>query len=203
MKRALDLVAALALLVLLSPVLAVALVAVRLSLPGPALYRARRVGKDGREFDMFKLRTMSAGHGPRITAAGDPRITRVGRILRDARLDELPQLWNVLTGDMSLVGPRPEDPAIVARYSAEERAVLSVRPGVTGAAQLMFRHEERMLPADDPETAYVRDILPAKLRVDLQYVRSRSLWGDVGILARTLRPGGGAGPQPVGRTSTR
>jgi lipopolysaccharide/colanic/teichoic acid biosynthesis glycosyltransferase len=192
-KRALDVGVAALLLIATSPVLAAATVAILVTSGGPVLHRARRVGQGGREFAMYKLRTMRPGAGPAITASGDPRITPLGSLLRRTRVDELPQLVNVLRGDMSLVGPRPEDPRFVALYTAEQRAVLSVPPGLTGPAQLFYRREEEMLPPGDPETAYVREIMPAKLGIDLAYVRERTFWGDVAILARTaaaaMRPG--------------
>ena len=189
MNRAADLVIALPLLVVLAPLLAALAVAVRLTSRGPALHRARRAGLGGRPFTMYKLRTMRAGasgEGPAITARSDPRVTRLGRGLRSSRLDELPQLWNVVRGDMSIVGPRPEDPRFVAAYTEEERRVLSVRPGITGPAQLAFRDEAARLDPADPDGSYSRDVLPAKLAVDLEYVRRRSLAADLAIIARTI-----------------
>jgi lipopolysaccharide/colanic/teichoic acid biosynthesis glycosyltransferase len=189
MKRVLDVVLAAGLLIATSPLLAAAALAVRLSSPGPILHRATRVGLHGRPFTILKLRTMArdaAVTGPGITAAGDRRVTPLGRLLRHSRLDELPQLWNVLRGDMSLVGPRPEDPRFVVLYTPEQRLVLSVRPGITGPSQLTFRHEQGLLANDDPEASYVREILPRKLSMDLDYVRGRGLGGDLRILVRTL-----------------
>ncbi len=186
MKRALDIAIALPLLILLSPVIVVLASAVRLTSGGPALYRATRVGQGGRTFDMFKLRTMRTTGGPAITSADDPRITPLGRLLRSTRVDELPQLWNVVRGDMSLVGPRPEDPRFVAYYSDAQRAVLSVRPGLAGLAQLAFHHEARLLDPADPAGSYVSRVLPRKLEMDLEYVRRNSLAGDLAILWRTL-----------------
>jgi lipopolysaccharide/colanic/teichoic acid biosynthesis glycosyltransferase len=202
-KRLFDLAVASVLLVLTSPVLLAATIALRATSGPPVLYRARRSGKDGREFVMYKLRTMRPGAGPSITATGDPRITRLGSVLRRTRLDELPQLWNVIRGDMSLVGPRPEDPRFVALYTPEQRAVLSVAPGLTGPAQLEFRREEEMLPSADPETAYIRDVLPRKLDIDLAYVRGRSFRGDLGILARTAAAIFGARRVPAQRSTRR
>ena len=186
MKRALDIAIALPLLMLLSPVVVVLALAVRVTSVGPAFYRATRVGQGGRTFSMFKLRTMHATEGPAITSADDPRVTRLGRLLRSTRMDELPQLWNVLRGDMSLVGPRPEDPRFVACYSDEQRAVLAVRPGLTGIAQLEFRDEAHLLDPADPTGSYVSRVLPRKLEMDLAYVRQHSFVGDVAILSRTL-----------------
>src|SRR5436309_3930814 len=134
MKRAFDLAIAIPALVLVSPVIGVAALAVRLDSRGSAFYRGERIGLEGRPFRILKLRSMAPGAdrvGPAVTIAGDPRITRVGRVLRRTRLDELPQLWNVIRGDMSLVGPRPEHPDYVRLYTPEQRRVLTVRPGIT------------------------------------------------------------------------
>jgi lipopolysaccharide/colanic/teichoic acid biosynthesis glycosyltransferase len=188
-KRGFDVIVSGALLLLLAPLVAALALLVVTSSRGPALHRAARVGRGGHEFTMYKFRTMRAGAasaGPAITGRDDPRITSFGRALRSTRLDELPQLWNVLRGDMSLVGPRPEDPRFVANYSPADLEVLSVRPGITGSTQLAHRDEEQRLPADDPEAAYVRDILPRKIAMDLAYVRGRSFVGDVLILIRTV-----------------
>ena len=188
-SRPLDLLLGGALLLGSLPFQALIALAVRLDSRGPLFYQAVRCGRDGQPFRMLKFRSMvpqAPSQGPIITAGGDPRITRVGRFLRRTRLDELPQLWNVLRGDMSLVGPRPEDPRFVAHYTQEQREVLSVRPGISGLAQIEFRDEEQMLPADDPERFYIREILPRKLAIDLHYVRHRSARGDLRILARTL-----------------
>ena len=186
MKRALDLAIAVLLLLALAPFMLALAIAVRLTSPGPAFHRATRAGRDGRPFTMLKLRTMRLGPGAAVTTRSDPRITPLGRILRRTRIDEVPQLWNVVRGDMSLVGPRPEDPRFAALYTTEQRAVLAVRPGITGAAQLAFRDEERLLDPSDPEGSYVREVLPRKIAMDLEYVRRRSLAGDLAIIARTM-----------------
>ncbi|HOG46379.1 MAG TPA: sugar transferase [Anaerolineae bacterium] len=188
-KRAIDAVAALLGLVLLSPLLALIAIAVRLDSPGPALYRARRIGKDGRPFAMYKFRTMVAGadrQGPAVTAGGDRRVTRIGRWLRRSKLDELPQLLNVLRGDMSLVGPRPEDLKYVALYTPAQREVLCVRPGITGLATVKYRHEEQLLAAAGDLEATYRQVMQEKLAFDLEYVRRRSLWLDLRIILATL-----------------
>ncbi len=191
LRRLLDIIIAAAGLVILSPVLLLLALLVRLSSPGPVLYAGRRVGRDGREFRLLKLRTMQVGAdrlGPGITLDQDPRITPLGRWLRAHRLDELPQLWNVLRGDMSLVGPRPEDPRYVAHYTPEQREVLRVRPGITGPAQIAYRNEaERLRSAPDPEEMYLREIMPAKLAIDLAYLRRRTVWSDLALLFNTLR----------------
>ena len=191
-KRLLDLtVAAVGLVLLLPLMLSIALV-VRLDSAGPSLFRQTRVARGGRLFEILKFRTMTAAttpNGPLITVFGDTRITRVGAFLRRSKLDELPQLINVLKGDMSLVGPRPEVPRYVALYPAEIREiVLSVRPGITDEAAIEFSDESALLAsATDPERAYVQEILPRKLQRYVQYARHHSVAGDVHIIARTLR----------------
>lgn len=189
-KRLLDLLVTLLLLPVALPLMAAIALWVRLDSPGPALFRQQRVGRGGRLFRIHKFRTMQqAEGGPQITARGDARITRAGRWLRAAKLDELPQLIDVLRGDMSLVGPRPEVPRYMALYPDEaRRLILSVRPGVTDRATIEFRDEERLLAAaSDPERAYVEQVMPIKQRYYLDYVARRSLAGDVGILIDTLR----------------
>jgi lipopolysaccharide/colanic/teichoic acid biosynthesis glycosyltransferase len=189
MKRAIDLTLAIPGLILVSPLLAVAAVAIKLESPGPGLYRGVRVGRDGRQFRIVKLRSMSAGadqSGPAVTRAGDPRITRVGRFLRRTKLDELPQLWNVIRGDMSLVGPRPEHPDYVRLYTPDQRRVLSVRPGITSQTSLTFHDEERMLAEKGGQSAYAEVLLPQKLALDLEYVEHRSVGGDLRILGQTF-----------------
>ena len=188
-RRALDVAAASCGLIVLSPLFSLVAVLIKSDGSGPVFFRGERVGKDGRPFRVYKFRTMvahAAGHGPGITAAGDPRVTRVGRFLRRTKLDEIPQLVNVLRGDMSLVGPRPEDPRYVALYTAEQRRVLSVRPGITSLASVRFRHEEAMLQGEDWERVYREEVLPAKLQIELDYLEHRSVWRDLGIVAQTI-----------------
>ncbi|MGH3035613.1 MAG: sugar transferase [Gaiellaceae bacterium] len=173
-ERALDVAGASVGLLVSAPFLAAAAAAVKLEDGGPVLYRQRRVGKDGREFDLLKLRTMVVG-AERLGAGyavdeGDPRITRAGRVLRRLSLDELPQLWNVVRGDMSLVGPRPTLAYQVERYSERQRRRLEVKPGVTGWAQI---HGRASLPWSD------------RIELDVWYVEHRSFWLDLRILART------------------
>jgi lipopolysaccharide/colanic/teichoic acid biosynthesis glycosyltransferase len=190
-KRLMDVMGGLAGLTLLSPVLVLIAAAIRLDTPGSPLHRAQRVGLGGRLFTCYKFRTMKVGaaaEGSRITAARDPRITRVGRFLRRSKLDELPQLINVLRGEMSLVGPRPEDPHYVALYSSEQRRVLSVRPGITSAASIRFRDEEQILTGDDWERRYREIIMPGKLSLDLEYAqRQPDLREDLRILLLTMK----------------
>lgn len=175
-------------LALVSPVILVCAILVKLDSPGPVLFIATRVGKGGREFRIYKIRTMGAsdGSGPRVTAVDDPRITRVGARLRRWRLDELPQLFNVLRGQMALVGPRPEDPRYVRHYTDEQRMILRARPGLSSPATLAYLDEESMLVGRDPERLYLDGIMPAKLRIELDYLKGRTLRSDVGVVVRTL-----------------
>jgi lipopolysaccharide/colanic/teichoic acid biosynthesis glycosyltransferase len=156
----------------------------------PVLYAAPRAGRYGRQFTMYKFRSMrrdAAAQGSTITGARDPRVTRAGRVLRSTRIDELPQLWNVLRGEMSLVGPRPEDPAFAALYTPPQRAVLALRPGITGPAQVVFADEARLLRPGHVHEDYVTHILPAKLAIDLDYVAAPSLGRDLRVLWATAR----------------
>lgn len=187
-KRVLDLVVSALGLVLLSPLMLILAIWIKLDSKGPIFYRGERVGKDGRPFLMYKFRTMVVEAdriGPAITYRDDPRITKVGKFLRRTKLDELPQLINVLKGEMSLVGPRPEDPSYVAHYNAQQREVLRVKPGITGLTQLEYRDEASMLEGARADEDYLTQIMPAKLRLDLDYVQDRSLALDVKILWRT------------------
>lgn len=201
-KRAFDLAVCLLALPLVAPLLLALGLWVRLDSPGPAFFRQERVGRDGRLFRIHKLRTMrvpdAAGgqSGPQITRAGDARITRAGRWLRRSKLDELPQLIDVLKGDMSLVGPRPEVPRYMALYPPEaRRIILSLRPGITDTAAIAFRDEETLLAQSaDPERTYIEHILPAKQRLYLAYAAQRSWWGDVCILWQTLWAVAGRSP---------
>ena len=152
--------------------------------PGPALHRATRVGRAGKPFTLYKFRTMvqnAAVVGPPLTHRKDPRITRVGGILRKTKFDEFPQVINVLKGDMSIVGPRPEAPEYVRHYSAEQWEVLRMRPGLTSLAQVMHRNEEQMLPAVDTEAYYLSVVLPTKLSLDFFYVTKWSLGLDLRV----------------------
>lgn len=189
-KRLFDIAVSAALVVFLAPLLAIIAVAIRLTSAGPVLHKARRVGLNQRPFILFKFRSMVVGAdkiGPGITAHNDTRITPVGRVLRRFKLDEFPQLFNVLRGDMSLVGPRPEDPRYVALYTPEQLRVLSVRPGITSPASIRFRNEQVMLSGPDWEQTYVQEIMPSKLQTDLQYVDSVNIFRDFRILMETLQ----------------
>lgn len=188
-RRLLDIVASGVGLAVLSPLFVLIGLWIKLDSPGPVFYRAQRAGKDGKLFRLYKFRSMVADadkRGPGITATGDARITRVGRFLRRTKIDELPQLINVLKGEMSLVGPRPEDPRYVALYTPEQRRVLSVRPGITSAASLAYRHEEQLLSGEDWETLYRTKVLPDKLAIDLAYLEQRTLVSDLKLIFRTI-----------------
>lgn len=189
-KRLFDLIVASLGLVALAPVLLALALWIKLDSPGPVLFRQRRVGRHGAVFDIHKFRTMHAGpdDGRQLTVGRDPRITRAGAFLRRHKLDELPQLLNVVQGTMSLVGPRPEVPRYVACYPPAARAeVLSVAPGITDLAAIQYKDESAILgQAEDPERAYVETILPVKLAYYQRYVEERSFWGDVRIIALTL-----------------
>ena len=190
-KRLFDLCCAAAGLVLLVPVLAAVALWVVWDSPGPAFFRQQRVGRAGRLFHIVKFRTMhprAETAGPPLTVGADGRITRAGHWLRRTKIDELPQLFNVLLGQMSLVGPRPEVPRYVALYPDDLRTlVLSVRPGITDRASIEFRDESTLLgQSSDPERTYVEQILPIKLRYGADYARSHTLRGDLEIILRTL-----------------
>jgi len=190
-KRILDCAAAALGLLLLGPLLLLIAVLVRLTSAGPAFYLQQRVGKGGREFKIIKFRSMEVDaerHGPGITSGGDARVTPLGRILRPLKIDELPQLWNVLKGEMSLVGPRPELPHYVAGYTRQQRQVLTIRPGITDPAALAYRREEDLLARDpDPESFYRQEVLPHKLRLNLKYLEQVSFVRDLRLILTTIR----------------
>ena len=190
LKRTFDIVVSLVALTVFLPLLIVLGLAVRVDSPGRALFRQVRVGRRGQPFQILKFRSMfeQLEPGSQVTVADDLRITRVGRVLRRTKLDELPQLLNVLKGEMSLVGPRPEVPKYVDLYPPTVRdLVLSVRPGLTDEAAIEFVREGDMLArAADPESAYVHEVLPKKLAIYTAYVRNRTFCGDMRILAQTL-----------------
>lgn len=188
-KRGLDVMLSGTALLAAGPLIGAAGVAVYLETGLPILYRSRRLGRSGEPFDLLKLRTMHTRQdaaAPEVTAAVDPRITRVGRWLRDRKLDELPQLWNVLVGHISLVGPRPEVERYIKHYPQQYQEVLRVRPGLTDRATLEFIDEEAVLAAaDDPEQHYIDVVLPQKIRHYQRYVRQASLREDLEILWQT------------------
>ncbi len=186
--RALEAAIAAAGLVVSLPILASAGLAIVLDSPGPVFFIQERVGRGGRQFRLWKLRTMRKGDGPKVTSAGDSRITRVGRALRFLKLDELPQLWNVVVGDMSFVGPRPEVPALVDGASDLWRRVLAVRPGLTAPVTLALRDEEALLAGvtGDREVFYRQVLQPFKLRGYLDYIGKRTILTDLRVVLRTI-----------------
>jgi lipopolysaccharide/colanic/teichoic acid biosynthesis glycosyltransferase len=190
LKRLFDIVASAVGLAMISPLMLFAAAAVRWSSAGPALFRQERVGRGGRPFFVLKFRTMvrdAPARGGPITVGDDPRITRVGRFLRKTKFDELPQLLNVLKGDMSLVGPRPEVRKYVEMFAQDYVEILRVRPGMTDLASIKYRDEAAVLAqAADPEQEYVRRVLPEKIQFARQYVRRQSLWLDLTIILGTL-----------------
>jgi lipopolysaccharide/colanic/teichoic acid biosynthesis glycosyltransferase len=184
-QRALALIIAVA----SAPLLAALAIAVRIDSPGGSIYVARRVGEHGQVFGVFKLRTMRADaavRGPGVSVAGDARVTRMGRLLRGTRLDELPQLWNVVRGEMRLVGPRPEDARFVDRSDPLHREVFEARPGITGPTQLLHVDEAGQLDDADPERSYRERLLPVKVAMDAAYLRRRSTGLDAWILLQTV-----------------
>ncbi len=190
MKRVIDVLVAGGGLILASPLFLIAAIAVKLDSKGPIFFRQERLGRHCRPFQILKFRSMvveAPKQGGLLTAGSDPRITRVGRILRQTKLDELPQLLNVLRGDMSLVGPRPEVRRYVELFPREYETILSVRPGITDWASIKYRNESALLgQAEDPEAEYLRVILPDKIRLAQQYVAQQTTWVDLRIIAQTL-----------------
>jgi perosamine synthetase len=188
-QRVVDLISAAIGTLLLLPVFGVVGLLVKIHDGGPVFYRAKRVGRGGKPFNLLKFRTMIADadkRGPALTARGDSRITPIGRVLRKIKLDELPQLLNVLKGDMSLVGPRPEDPRFVELYTPEQRKVLECRPGITSSVSLYLKNEESLLTGDDWVKDYCERILPHKLKTELAYIRQRTILSDVTVILRTI-----------------
>ena len=187
LKRVGDIVVSGLLLAVLALPIAVIVVLIRLDSPGPGFYRCRRIGHRGREFKMLKFRKMhDDAAGPALTTKGDDRFTRLGHFLAKSKLDEVPQLWNVLKGQMSLVGPRPEDPSFVEEFADEYESILEVRPGITGLSQLAFAKESEILDPDDSVGHYVSRILPQKMLMDQLYARRRNLLMDARILFWTV-----------------
>jgi lipopolysaccharide/colanic/teichoic acid biosynthesis glycosyltransferase len=184
MKRLFDIVISATGLALLAVPFAVIALAIKVSSAGTVFYRQKRMGRGGRPFWLYKFRSMrNTEGGAQVTVDGDPRVTTVGRVLRRWKLDELPQLYNILRGDMSVVGPRPEVERFVRSYTAEQRLVLEQTPGLAGLAQLVYPHEADLLRGcDDPQEAYVRYLLPKKIAVDLQYEQKRTFWSDMRLL---------------------
>ena len=188
LKRAFDLILSILFLGVTFPFLLLIAIVIKIDSPGPVLFGGARIGKDGIEFKMHKFRTMvdrAPALGPAITRENDSRVTRVGGFLRNYKLDEIPQLLNVIRGEMSLVGPRPEDPKYVTYYTPEQRQVLSALPGIASPAAVVYRHEEDILarvPLEDLDRVYLEEILPEKLALDLEYVENQSLLRDIKVL---------------------
>ena len=187
-KRAFDILCSFLGLTVLSPVLLVVSVLVAVTSPGGGFFRQERIGKDGKPFRIFKFRSMRKDNaGLKITTGNDSRITPVGRFLRKSKIDELPQLINVLVGDMSFVGPRPEVADYVNLYTPYQRQVLLVRPGITGLASIRFRNENDLLTAsDDPNRTYVEQIMPRKIDLDLEYIPHASVFYDIKLIFQTF-----------------
>lgn len=189
-KRLFDIVASLVLLAVLFPVFAVLAVAIKLDSPGPVFYRQVRVTQYGQTFRIFKFRTMVQNAdkiGAQVTVGADPRITRVGKFIRDCRLDEICQLLNVLTGDMTFVGTRPEVPKYVAAYTPEMWATLLLPAGITSEASILYKDEARLLDqADDVDETYIRQVLPGKMRYNLHAIRHFSFLADIRTMLRTI-----------------
>lgn len=186
-KRVFDIVFAMSVLILLSPAIALILVAIALESRGPLFYRASRIGVGGREFHMLKFRKMTAvARGLPLTVSNDDRFTRIGRVLAASKLDEVPQLWNVVVGDMSIVGPRPEDPSFVAMAEDDYAVVTRVKPGVTGLTQLAFARESELLDRPNRMEYYVSRLFPQKIKLDQLYVARRTFAMDLRILWWTM-----------------
>jgi lipopolysaccharide/colanic/teichoic acid biosynthesis glycosyltransferase len=189
LRRPFDVVAAAAGLVVLAPFMLAVAIAIRLGSPGPALFRQLRLGRDGRPFYLYKFRKFEdrADSGRAVTLKNDPRMTRIGRLLERTKLDELPQLWNILIGDMSLVGPRPETLNFADCFREGYQRVLDYTPGLFGPSQAMFRNESGLYPADrDPEEFYRAVLFPTKARIDLVYFSRRSILSDIRWIIRGI-----------------
>ncbi len=189
-KRLFDLVSATVGLIALSPVFLIGALCIKLDDGGPVFFRQERIGRGGVPFRIWKFRSMrtdTGNGGPQVTTRGDPRITRIGQYFRASKLDELPQLLNVIRGEMSLVGPRPEVARYVALYTSEQRRVLDLTPGITDPASVQFFDEEKILARyADPEQAYVAELMGEKIRINLEYARTADVWTDIDVIARTL-----------------
>jgi lipopolysaccharide/colanic/teichoic acid biosynthesis glycosyltransferase len=183
-KRLFDIAASAVGLAFVAIPFAIVAVAIKLSSPGPVFYRQQRVGRDGRLFWLYKFRTMPVdARGPSITVEGDPRITRIGHVLRRYKIDELPQLWNILCGEMSIVGLRPEVERLVRHYSPEQRRILQQTPGLASLSQLVYPYEADLLRGyPNPEEVYIRHLLPRKIAMDLHYEAIRTFWSDLRLL---------------------
>lgn len=207
LKRIADILVSAVALIVLSPLLMIISLFVALSSPGGVIYRQVRVGLNNRDFVLYKFRTMRPGSdraGLLTIGSSDPRITAVGRILRKYKLDELPQLFNVLEGTMSMVGPRPEVRRYVDMYTPDQLRVLSVRPGITDHASLVYYEENDLLAlSPDPESTYVNEVMPAKLAINLDYLRGKSLFSDFAVMFLTVARIAGFGRKKKDRLTGR
>ncbi len=189
-KRLFDILLSLLGLILLSPVIIVCALLVKLTSRGPVFFQQQRVGKNFKMFNIYKFRSMvpeAPQKGAKVTADGDPRITKIGRLLRKTKLDELPQLFNVLRGDMSFVGPRPEVLEFVEMFRDDYEQLLKLRPGITDISSIEYRFEEEILgAADDPRAAYISEVLPAKIKLSKTYLNEVSILNDIKIIFATL-----------------
>lgn len=190
MKRFFDILVSILAIILLSWLFLFCAISIRLSSPGSIFYRGKRVGKGGDVFLMHKFRSMVVNAdkiGTDLTPKGDPRVTKFGKFLRKTKLDELPQLIDVIKGDMSLVGPRPESPMYAKYYNERQKRVLSVRPGIVGPAQIIYRHEELLLrDKTDPDEYYIKELMPKKLEIDLEYLDRQNFLYDIKIIFKTF-----------------
>ena len=189
MPRFLEFFISLSGLIIFSPFIFLMAILIHIEAKGPIFYKARRVGRVGKSFIMWKFRSMTVDadrKGPTITTHKDARITSMGAFLRKTKLDELPQLINVLKGDMKFVGPRPEDPSIVQKYSESQKKILQYRPGITSPASIAFRSEEELIPPEKWEAVYLKEILPKKLELDLLYIEKATMWSDIKIILKTI-----------------
>ncbi len=191
LKRLFDILFSSLGLIVMFPILIFSAIATKLDSQGPALYRGKRIGRYGKPFRIYKFRTMVINAeelGGPSTANDDPRLTRVGKLIRKYKIDELPQLINVLIGDMSVIGPRPQVLEDVALYTEEEKNILSVRPGMTDWASIKYHNEGEILRgSQDPDQAYIEKIRPGKIKLELEYVRNHSFWIDLKILLKTIK----------------
>lgn len=189
-KRIFDFLVSLLGIVILSPIFIIVSIAIKIDSRGSILFLQKRVGKDGKEFNIYKFRTMVTDAeklGKQITIGNDSRITKVGAFLRKFKIDELPQLFNVLLGDMSLVGPRPEVPKYVALYNNEQKKVLSIRPGITDMASLRYKDENDILgKVDNPEEYYINVIMKDKLSLNLEYIEKSNVFFDIYLIVKTI-----------------
>lgn len=190
LKRGFDIFASALGLIILSPILIIVSLIIALTSKGGVFFRQTRVGKNGREFRIFKFRTMvvdAESKGMQITVGADNRITKIGKVLRKAKIDELPQLINVFIGQMSFVGYRPEVPRYVAIYTDYERNVLRIKPGITDLASITYRDENEILDnSEDPEYTYINEIMPTKLALNMEYMKKIGFWYDIGLIFKTF-----------------